>query len=327
MFGQVFAGVLNFAQSVTSVFNPASAQARSIQHLFVLTGIIMGLIFLVVSGWIVFILFRFRARPGEGDPDPVYGNKKLEITWTLIPAGIVVVFTVLMIRCMGESHAAVAADRKPDVVVTGHQWWWEIHYPNGLTTANEVHVPVGRATLVGLLTADVIHDFWVPQLGPMQDMIPNQKNYVWLEPSAPGVYDGSCAEFCGNDHGWMRIRVVAQPQAEFDAWESAQLRTASVVGADARAGQQLYVRDACMNCHATPGIPVNGVEIAPDLTNLADRQTLAAGTLPNSVENLARWLKHPQEIKPQCNMPDFQLSDAEVRALTAYLWRSASHER
>ncbi len=328
------------------------------------------MIFVIVAGALTYIVFRFRARASDdGEPRQIYGNKALEWTWTFIPLGIVTLLTVLMTRSMLETHSEPAQDRRPDIVVTGHQWWWEVRYPSGVVTANEVHVPVGVRSLVRLDAADVIHDFWVPELGPKEDMVPGQHNFVWLEPEQPGVYTGACAEFCGNEHGWMRIRVIAQTPQDFDAWQKAEAvafteaastaspATASPAPAesasplvptpslsasaapssspnpDAQApmatrsglqaqGAALFAGKTCINCHRGPDM-TSGPNVAPDLTWLGDRLTLGAGVMQNNPQTLADWLRNPQQFKPQCYMPNFHLTEDEVQALTAYLWRKS----
>jgi cytochrome c oxidase subunit 2 len=317
------------ASSVTSPLDPASPQAGQVSGVFILTGAVMTVILALVCFWIGYILLRFRGRPGDADPTPVYGNKKLEYTWTFLPLAIVTWFAILGAQVTISARPKTAAGQRPDVVVIGHQWWWEIHYPaSGVVTANEVHVPVGRPILVSLQAADVIHDFWVPQLGPKHDMIPGDVNldlnHIWLEPREPAVYDGACAEFCGNSHAWMRIRVVAQTQADFDAWQRTLGQPlAAPSTAAAEVGMKAFETNTCRNCHALAGLPAATANVGPDLTNLGDRSTLGAGVLPNSKENLAKWLADPQRYKPGCYMPDFHLSAADLQGLTEYLWRKS----
>lgn len=318
----------------TSPLNPASPQARTVYDVFVITLLIMCVILAIVVVWIGYILLKFRAPAGTPDPDPVYGNNKLELTWTLIPLLIVSWLGWISARDLTRARPAVADERPADIVVIGHQWWWELQYPAGVltkaavVTANEVHIPVGRSVVLHLRAADVVHDFWVPQLGPKHDMVPGDDNFhlnhLWLEPEAAGVYEGACAEFCGNSHAWMRIRVIAEPQATFDAWAAAQaVPLAAPATALAVSGQQVFEQNTCRNCHALAGVPAATATIAPDLSNLGDRQTLGAGVLPNSRENLVKWLNNPQIYKPGCYMPDFHLSPADVQALTEYLWRQS----
>lgn len=302
---------------------------------------LLSCIFVLVAVLIGLILWRSRspfkdvANTPSGEPLQVFGHRTLEVSWTLGSLAMVALLFGLTVSVIHSSHpgtAAEAHDPIPDVTVIGHQWWWEVRYGSesrdavnstatngsapaeGIVTANEVHVPVGKRTLLALQAGDVIHDFWVPQLGPKQDMIPGQTTYLWLEPKHAGTYDGACAEFCGSEHAWMRIRVIAESPEAFASWQTQQrmplASTASV------AGGRLFTQYACNSCHAISG---QGARVAPDLTHVAERQTLGAGVLQNSPEHLALWLKNPQLVKPQCNMPSFNLNEQDVAALTAYL--------
>lgn len=317
---------------VSSPFDPSSPQAQAILHLFVVTLIVSAVILSVVTGLVIYICIRYRSRAGEGEPRQEFGQPKLEMAWTIVPVLIVIALFVLMLDTMRVADPQ--SRRQADLQIIGHQWWWEVRYAqSGVITANEIHVPVGKRLLLQLESADVIHDFWVPQLGRKMDMIPGQSNYMWIEAGAPGIYSGACAEYCGAEHAWMRIRVVAEPQADFEAWQRGQMQTAPSQGqtattpslpattstpAEAPAGAQLFQQMTCRSCHAVAGTGANA-RVGPDLTHLASRQTLAAGRLENNPTNLARWLADPQAVKPGTYMPDLQLSDEQVRQLVAYL--------
>ncbi len=301
------------------VLSPASPEAHAISHLFVYMLVIAALILAVVAGLVVYIIIRFRGRPGDAEPRQISGNRTLEIVWTAIPLAIVtslVVFTIYTMRVVDPG----AGQRKPDLVIIAHQWWWEVHYPHsGVVTANEVHMPVGRHWLVRVESADVIHDFWVPRLGRKIDAIPGHPNHIWLQVDAPDTYLGSCAEYCGAGHAWMRIRVIAQTPEAFAAWEKQQLATPPPPTAEeAVAGEKLFLDRTCANCHTIAGTAAKGA-IGPDLTHLADRETLAAGALTNTPDNLATWLRNPDAVKPGANMPNLDLSAGQIKELVAYL--------
>jgi cytochrome c oxidase subunit 2 len=206
------------------------------------------------------------------------------------------------------------------IVATGHRYWWEFRYPElGVVTANELHIPIGTDVRVDLQSADVIHSFWVPQLNGKQDLIPGKTNYVALYTDQPGVYLGQCAEFCGLQHAWMLLRVIAEPTAEFNAWVAAQRQPpAPAAGTLAEQGYQVFMSQTCINCHTIDGTAATG-DVGPNLTHVGSRETLAAGALTNTPENLRRWLDNPQAIKPGAQMPAFGLSQADFAALTAYL--------
>lgn len=300
------------------VFAPSSPQAGDISHLFGLVLIVCAVIFALVAGLVAVSLWRFRSRPGTSEPRQVSGNRKLEFAWTLVPFLIVVWLTYLAFGVMRASDPP--SGRAPDLVVIGHQWWWEFRYPSvGVVTANEIHIPVGRKLLVRLESADVIHDFWVPQLAPKSDMIPGHPNHLWLEADQAGAYHGACAEFCGAEHAWMRFLVIAEPEAEFDTWLRQHERAGPPPGsASAQRGLQLFKDLTCLNCHPIGGVSLKA-NAAPDLTHLASRRTLAAGVLKNNPANLARWLRSPDTVKPGSHMPNLKLTDAQVHDLVRYL--------
>jgi cytochrome c oxidase subunit 2 len=213
-----------------------------------------------------------------------------------------------------------SANQQPDLIVISHQWWWEARYPQtGVVSANEIHIPSGSKWLVRLESADVIHDFWVPQLARKMDVVPGRENHIWLEARAPGEYAGTCAEFCGAQHAWMRFSVIAQSPAEFAAWLREQENPAAIPTADsARNGLKIFQAMTCINCHSIRGVSI-AAGAAPDLTHLAGRQSLGAGVLSNTETNVFRWLKNPQAFKPACFMPNLNLTDAQAGALASYL--------
>jgi cytochrome c oxidase subunit 2 len=303
----------------SSTFNPGSAQAQAITNLFVWNLAIAAVIFVLVTALVLYSAYRFRARPGVGEPRQIYGNNRLEIAWTAAPALVLAVIFGFMIPTMRTADPPVG-DRQPDLIVTGVQWWWHVEYPQlGVVTANEIHIPAGQQLLIRLESADVIHDFWVPQLGPKRDMVPGHPNTLWIAADAPGTYLGACAEYCGEQHAWMRLRVIAQPQAEFDAWVAQQRQPAAVpAGGAAAEGAQLFQQLTCASCHAIGGTPANA-QAGPDLSHLASRQTLGAGVLTNTPENLARWIFDPQAVKPGNHMPSLRLTEAQIQSLVAYL--------
>jgi cytochrome c oxidase subunit 2 len=277
-----------------------------------------GAIFAVVAGLVVACVVRFRGRAGAPEPRQVPGSRRLEIAWTVAPLLLVVWMFALTARTMRASDPP--ADRDPDLVVVGHQWWWEVRYPRaGVITANEIHVPVATPWLVRLESADVIHDFWVPELARKVDMVPGHPNHVWLAAERPGTYLGACAEFCGVQHAWMRLRVIAEPPAAFAAWlEAERAPAAAPAGGPAARGRALFTELTCASCHAIAGTGA-AARIGPDLTHLASRRTLGAGLLENTPAALARWLADPQALKPGSHMPDLELDAAQVADLAAYL--------
>ncbi len=299
-----------------SPFDPRSPQAAAIADLFRSTIFICGAVFVLVTVLVFFCVVRFRA-DGKREPDQTEGNRRLEIAWTIAPILVLAWLLILTARAMNESDPPV--DRDPDITVIGHQWWWEARYPSGVVAANEIHIPTKTALVFRLESADVIHDFWVPQLGRKMDATPSRPTSIWLEADQPGTYVGTCAEYCGTQHAWMRIVVVAEPPEKFAEWLGRQLTPAVPPTSEiALRGAALFRSMTCGNCHGSLGTP-GGPTFAPDLTHLAERGTLGAGVLANTSADLGRWLKDPQSIKTGCHMPDAQLSDAQVTDLVAYL--------
>jgi cytochrome c oxidase subunit 2 len=302
-----------------SPLNPVSPQGLTISTLFVVTLLIAAAIFALVVALLLYTAIRFRARPGQPEPYQQFGLPRLEVAWTVAPALVLAVLFVFTVISMNASQPS-AAHGSADLVVIGHQWWWEILYPHaGVVTANEIHLPAGKRYLVALQSADVIHSLWLPQLNGKMDLVPGQTNYMWLEADRPGVYTGACAEFCGVQHAWMLVRAIVQPQAQFDAWQRQQLHKAlTPSGGLAAQGAQLFGQLSCANCHAISGTPYQA-RIGPDLSHVGSRQTLASGLLVNTPANMARWLRNPQAVKPGSHMPNLQLSTGQVGALTSYL--------
>ncbi len=277
---------------------------------------ICGFILAVVTGSLVYILVRFRRRD-DREPDQTTGNRTLEILWTAVPIALV---TTLFVLSVFTARAVDRPLRAPDIVVTGHQWWWDVRYPaaNGVT-ANEIHLPAGRDTLLEIDTADVVHDFWVPELSRKIDAVPGHRNYIWITPTRPATYFGACAEFCGPEHAWMRFRVVVDTPEAFDSWVAAQAASAdSPAAEDAMRGRMRFTQLTCANCHAIRGVNPQQ-PYAPDLTHVGSRAMLAGERLANTPANLRDWLHEPNVIKPNCLMPNLNLSEQDLSALTAYL--------
>jgi cytochrome c oxidase subunit 2 len=268
---------------------------------------------------VITVVVRFRYRPGAPLPRQDEGNPKLETVWTIIPALILTALFVGTWRTMIFVNPPLKG-RMPDVVVTAHQWWWAYRYPrSGVVTANELHLPAGVTSLLEVRTADVIHDFWVPDLGAKVDAIPNHPNYLWMTPHRPGTFLGTCAEFCGNEHALMGIRVIVQEPAAFASWEQAQLVVpATPTTGVAGAGAKLFLDRTCENCHTIAGTAAQGA-VGPDLTHLAGRETIGAGVLANTLTNLTRWIHNPDRFKPGIYMPNLHLTESESYAIAIYL--------
>ncbi len=307
-------------EKLGGLFNPSSPEMEALAGLTYYTIAISAAILGIIVFAMIYIIVRYRKSPGDTEePYQNFGNLNLEIVWTLIPCAIVAVLFLLTCNTMKAIDPPVDG-REPDLIIIGHQWWWEIRYANsGIITANELHIPVGEYLLARIESIDVIHDFWVPELGRKIDAVPGHPNHLWIVAGEPGVYLGACAEFCGAQHANMRIRVIAESQEEFEEWEKQELvippTPSSGIAAE---GAKLFQEKACMNCHTIMGTAA-AARVGPNLTHLNGRQTIGAGVLTNTPENLNKWLTNPQKYKQGSLMPNMKLSPEEVDAIVAYL--------
>lgn len=296
-----------------------SPQAQAVLSVFTIVLSIAAVIFAIVLTVVIINIIRFRRAKRQGEPRQDFGNPKLEIAWTLIPAIILAVVFVITVRAM-NSIQPPPEKHSPNMIVTANQWWWKAAYPgSGVVVANELHMPVDRLWLLRILSADVNHDFWVPNLGRKVDAIPNHPNYVWIEPTDTGRFLGMCAEYCGAEHAWMRFAVVVEPQERFEAWLRHQAEPPVEPTSPAAAhGRQTFMSMTCRNCHAIRGTAADG-DVGPDLTHILSRTKIAGGVLSTSTADMTRWLRSPQSIKPGCHMPDLDLNQAQIDDLVAYL--------
>ena len=298
-------------------FDVVTQQGLSIVNLFWLELAISALLLAVVIGVLVTALVRFRVGPDDRAlPPQVEGNRRLEIVWTATPALTLGVIFVLVIATMRAVDASPSGAEQ--LVVTGHQWWWQFNYPTRqAVSANELHVPVGTPLQVTLQSVDVIHSFHVYQFGWMQDLVPGKTNQMSVLVDRPGVYDGACNQYCGMQHAWMRLRVVGEPADQFAAWIAQQQQAVTPSGSQ---GEQIFLQNTCVSCHTIRGLPGASGTVGPDLTHVGSRTTLGAGVLDNNVSNMQSWISNPQDIKPGVLMPAFQsLGTAQIAALADYL--------
>ena len=350
----------------TSIFGGPSTPAQEVNDLSIFVLVICLLIFLGVGTLLVYALVRFRARAGEtAEPPQVFGSVQIELAWTIIPVLLIVILFLGTARVLFSVQDARKPPSALDVVVVGHQYWWEFRYPQyNVVTANEMHVPVSgeaspRPTFMKLTSADVIHSFWVPQLAGKTDLLPNRVNEMWIDPLKTGLYLGQCAQFCGMEHAKMLLRVYVDSPEQFQQWIANQQKAqseispsgqaslgepnqdnsatgaappsspmirmvpaAQTVGApekiNAHDGQLVFEQQACINCHTVAGTVANG-RYGPDLTHLMSRDTLAAGAMPNTPENLKAWIDDPNTFKPGSLMPAMHLTDRQDAQITAFL--------
>jgi cytochrome c oxidase subunit 2 len=277
---------------------------------------IAAVVFLVVAAGVIYSAVRYRSRGvATSEPRQVFGSRNLEILWTVVPLLIVTGLFIVTVRAMVVIDAPQENGRPPDLVITGHQWWWEARYPNGVVVPWDIHIPTSRRLRVRIESADVIHDFWVPELARKMDAVPGRWSYIWLEADTPGTYAGTCSEFCGAEHAWMRFRVIAEPESSFEAWLNGQAR--ATVDAAPDYSERLF-RNKCEECHTVVATePSSGK--GPSLAHLAKRETLGGGISRNTPENLMLWLTDPQAAKPGNRMPNTPLTADERRTLLMYL--------
>jgi cytochrome c oxidase subunit II len=311
-------------QQSHSVLDPASPQARLIDRLGDAMYLVAAMVCVLVVAVLLWAAFRRRG-PADAPEDP--GVERPMRTAVVVATGltIVILFGFLIFDIsVGRAITANPGKDALQIRVTGHQWWWEVQYrdslpQNWVTTANEIHVPVGHRVVFELRSTDVIHSFWPPNLSTKRDQIPGDENSLWFQADRAGVFRGLCAEFCGHQHAKMAFLVVAEPPDSFAGWLARQRDTAlTPTDSVTRRGQQVFLGTSCVMCHAIAGTPA-GSRIGPDLTHLASRRTIAAGTLPNNRSNLTGWIVDPQVIKPGVRMPPSQLSGPDLLALVTYL--------
>jgi cytochrome c oxidase subunit II len=311
--------------SPTNIFAPDSTPAHSIFRLSIFELEIEGAIFVVVFSLLAYAVTKFRQRKSDDDSEPpqVYGSNQMELAWTVLPVLIVVVLFLTTAQVIHRVQDARRPAGTIEVTVVGHQYWWEFRYPQyGFVAANELHVPVSNLqhptpTYLALLSADTDHSFWVPRLAGKTDLIPNHPNSTWIDPQETGLFLGQCSQYCGTQHAKMLQRVYVDSREDFDRWVREQQKPAMVDPAVA-AGGALFITKACFACHAVRGTIAQGV-VGPDLTHLMSRETIASGAVPNTPDNLRKWVHDPAAFKPGSLMPTSELTDHELDQVVGYL--------
>ena len=285
-----------------SMLNPSSEQADKIYTLFNYFNVAAACMLALVSFLVVFISIKFKQKKGDiAEAEANLGKGKLEILMVAAPAILLGWFLYQTIEVIHVVAPPVAAGRQPDVIITGHQWWWEVEYPAAkVIAANEIHLPVGRSLLLEMRSADVIHDWWVPELGNKIDVIPNEINYLSLHINKSGEYIGACSEFCGAQHAWMRILVVAQNEVDFNQWLSANaVNAAQPKDSIALAGAALFQTKTCGSCHRVQGTEASG-GAGPDLSHFGSRNELLTGLMKNNEKNSFAWISRSPRYKAWC---------------------------
>ena len=315
---------------IQNAINPTGPIAENLSRLWWLMFTVCSIVFVLVM--IALLLSLRKATAEAADRTPVLQpseeserhRRNIIISATTIT--VIVLFVFLIARYSSGRSLRLNDPTKNGLSIdlTGHQWWWEVRYndvdaSNIFTTANEIHIPVGVPVRFTLRGADVIHSFWVPNLHGKTDMIPGRTVETWLQADRPGIYRGQCAEFCGHQHAHMALLIIAEPEEQFRAWYQAQLQSPPAPTTSSQIqGQQVFLSRPCVMCHRIQGTDAGG-RVGPDLTHVASRQTIAAGTLQNTREHLQRWILNSQDIKPGNRMPPLPMSNEDLNALLDYV--------
>lgn len=305
------------------MLNPSGPRAAEVADLWWLMFFVGLAVYVVVMGLVLYAMFsRWRTEEGgEERPDafvPPLGHTPFVVLGgAIVPAGIL---TVLLVFALDTQVAMNRAEANLTVRVVGHQWWWEVRYPEyDITTANEIYIPAGEPVRLELTSADVIHSFWVPRLGGKRDLLPDEENVFLIEADTAEVYRGQCAEYCGLQHTHMAFQIVAVAPEAFDAWVAERLTPRPAPSREAvDRGRQVFMESTCVECHRIEGTLAAG-EIGPDLTHIGSRRTLGAGMIENNRGNLYGWIVNAQRIKPGNRMPPTAMEPEDLHALVAYL--------
>ena len=312
---------------VQSALEAKGPQAREIEGLWWFALAVATVVYALTIGALFWAMSAARRRAREGTPPAASAERRMTTGVAIASGATLAILLVFFLydQSVGRTlRPPTRAERPLLIQVVGHQWWWEVTYPDStpqhrVSTANEIHVPVGHPVLLELSSRDVIHSVWVPNVAGKKDMIPGYIDTLWFQADTPGVYRGQCAEFCGHQHAKMALEVVAHPRAEYERWIAEQRQPAAVPSDSVAArGEQVFLSGTCAMCHTIQGTDA-GSRAGPDLTHLASRRTIAAGTLPNTRGNLAGWIVDPQRVKPGTHMPPTMLASAELEALLTYL--------
>lgn len=321
---------------VRSTLDPLGPVAKLETDTFMVTLWVSLALFASVGSFMVYCLVKYHHR-GEVTkdtplPEQTHGSAVTEIFLIMLSVTMVGVIAIPAIQGIFYVGTVPQNEKVYEVNVTGYQWWWKFEYPEyGVVTANEIAIPAGRPVKFNLKTQDVIHAFWVPRLGGKMDLAPGQDNWLWLQAdpdllaktnqqirtsdNKPGmrfehlpddypfqgyVLYGQCAEFCGASHAFMQFRVLVLDDDNFQkwiAWQKSNSRSTLPDG-EAQAASALFKQNRCGTCHTIRGVSGAGGQVGPDLTHVGSRTSIAAGWLENTEANLAHWISHPDDVKP-----------------------------
>lgn len=307
-----------------SALDPAGPQAGRIATFYVFLLVVSAIVYVIVIAALAFSVLRTRRTTDERSETRKEHVMRRGVLATGIASAVILFVFLFYDFGVGRAVTEIPTRDPLEIEVIGHQWWWEVKYPsplasNAVVTANEIHVPVGVPVRFRLTSTDVIHSFWAPNLHGKKDLVPGHVARTWFQADTAGVYRGQCAEFCGLQHAKMAFIIVAETKDEFRTWLEAQRQPASEPSDSLRAwGQRVFLGNSCTLCHTIAGTYAQS-NVGPDLTHIASRGTIAAGTLLNTRGNMAGWIMDPQGIKPGTRMPSNQLTPDDLKALLAYL--------
>ncbi len=320
------ATVLTSCGGRQSALDPAGPHAQALADLiWLFTWVCIAIWALTMLALAIALARRRPSSTGEPHaPAPDEERPYLRVVSTAVGLTTVIILALTALSYVSHRGIADAPQGGITIRVIAHQWWWEVRYEDAVaghsfTTANEIHIPVGELTRVSLVSTDVIHSFWVPNLMGKQDAITGHDSQVDLIADKAGTYRGQCAEFCGLQHAQMALQVIAEPRDAFAAWRQSQLAPAAEPSDPERQkGKAVFESQPCSTCHTIRGTSA-AAKVAPDLTHVAGRSYIAAGALPMSSGSLAAWIADPQTIKPGVHMPLTMVEPDELNALVAYL--------
>lgn len=307
-----------------SAFMPAGPQAAHINSLMWYMFLVAAVVWVLVVVTLAFALRRSHSRGQVMRDESSERSMKRAVIVAASATVLILAITLVYDVSTGAAMASLPRKQALRINVTGHQWWWEVEYEDStpshrLTTANEIHVPVGEPIQIIGQSRDVIHSFWVPSLMGKKDLVPGHVTATWFQADKPGIYRGLCAEFCGHEHAKMIVTVVAEPRSDFNTWYKEQLQPAAPISDSlTKRGETVFMSGGCPVCHTVGGTRALGT-VGPPLTHIGSALTIAAGWLPNTRGNLAGWIIDPQQIKPGAKMPPNSLSGRDLQALLAYL--------
>jgi cytochrome c oxidase subunit 2 len=307
--------------------DPLGPQARSSAEIYWIMFVAAIVVLVLVDGGLIYAGVKFRDRPGHSAKQ-FHGHNFLELLWTVVPTIMVISFSVLSFQKLNVMNDTSGAGLT--VNVQGQQWTWIMNYPKEdrfkltdgtfLQGAQELHIPVNTKVHIQLSSKDVIHSFWVPNIGGKKDAVPGRATDLWIQADRAGTYKGQCFEFCGTGHADMLITLVVHTPDEYPTWIKGALAEANRLNDPAtKTGRESFLALPCTGCHTVLGTTAAG-KVGPDLTHIASKKSIAGGAVsPVNEDTLTRWIRDPQALKPTTQMPNYHLSDQQVHDIVQWL--------